>query len=79
MVGEDSSVVLEKIQQMRHLFQVRRHVVVVTSKMGIVELDINHVFDPPLAEFSGQPEACAGDGRKRQKAAINSRLKKVKA
>jgi len=47
--------------------------------MGIVELDINHVFDPPLAEFSGQPEACAGDGRKRQKAAINTRLKKVKA
>ena len=48
MVGEDSSVVLEKIQQMRHLFQVRGHVVVVTSKMGIVELDINHVFDPPI-------------------------------
>ena len=32
----------------------------------------------PLAEFSGQPEACTGDGRKRQMAVVNSKLKRVR-
>ena len=32
----------------------------------------------PLAAFSGQPEACTGDGRQRQMAAVNSKLKRVR-
>lgn len=51
VVSKNSSVVLQKIQQMRHLLQVRGHVLVVTQKMRIVKLDINHMFDPPVGRI----------------------------
>jgi len=41
----ERAVLLNEVQQIGHLLQVRRHVRIVACKMYIVELDVDDVFD----------------------------------
>src|SRR5208337_4352198 len=45
VVGKHSSVVLEEVEQMRHLLQVGRNVGVIPLDVQVIELDVNNVAD----------------------------------
>lgn len=45
VIGEQSALILEEIQQIGHLFEVRRHIWVVAAEVDIIELDIDDVLD----------------------------------
>jgi hypothetical protein len=45
VVSQQSAIVLEEIEEARHLLEVRRYIGVVASKMHIVELKFNDVLD----------------------------------
>jgi hypothetical protein len=45
MIGEDGALLLQEVQQVRHLFEVGRHVRIVAGQMHIVELDIDDMVD----------------------------------
>jgi hypothetical protein len=54
VVGQERSVVLEEVEQVRHHLQVGRDVGVVTEEVHVVEADLDHVLDA-VAQM-----ACAG-------------------
>src|ERR1700722_12248368 len=43
--GIERAFILEEIQQVRHLLEIRRDIRVVARKMHVVELDVHHVLD----------------------------------
>src|SRR5947209_10116224 len=45
MIGEQRTVALDKVEQVRHLLQVRWNVRVVTREVGIVELNVDNVLN----------------------------------
>ena len=45
VVGQQHAVVLDEVEQVGHLLQVRRHVGVVAGEVDVVELDVNDVLD----------------------------------
>ena len=44
VIGEQYAVALNKVEQVWHLLEVRRNVWVITSKVCVVELDIDNVL-----------------------------------
>jgi hypothetical protein len=45
VIGEQSALVLEEIQQIGHLLEVRRHIWVIAAQVDIIELDIDDVLN----------------------------------
>ena len=62
VVSQDGSVVLEKVQQMRHLFEVGRYVGAVARKVCIVELDVDDMFDLAIRGIKRTSRSLGGRG-----------------
>jgi hypothetical protein len=45
IIREQGAVITNKIKQTGHLLQIRRHVRVIASKVGVIELDVDHMLD----------------------------------
>ncbi len=48
VVGDERAVVLEEVQEVRHLLEVRRDLVVVAPVVRVVELQVDDVLDLPV-------------------------------
>src|SRR5262249_16711111 len=48
MIRVKHAVVLDEVEQIRHLLQVGRHIRVVTREVNVVELHVDHMLDLPL-------------------------------
>src|SRR5438874_6783447 len=62
VVSQDGSVVLEKVQQMRHLFEVGRYVRIVAGKVCIVELDVDDMCDLAMGGIERTSRSLDGRG-----------------
>ena len=45
VIGEQSALVLEEIQQIGHQLEIGRHIRIISAEMDIVELDMDDVLD----------------------------------
>jgi hypothetical protein len=45
IVSHQNAVVRDEIEQVRHLFEIRGYVRVVSPKVRVVELDVDHMLD----------------------------------
>jgi hypothetical protein len=59
VVRAERAVVLDEVEQMRHLLEIGRHVRVVALEMGVVELDLDDVLDLALGRVQLTPPAAA--------------------
>jgi hypothetical protein len=46
MIGQEGALPFEKIEQIRHLLEIRGDIGVVAAQMHVVKLDMNDVLDP---------------------------------
>ena len=69
VVREQRAVLADKVQQVRHLFEVRGHVRVVAGEVHIVKLDVDHMLDLAVRRgelASRRPRASGGRQRARR-------------